>query len=69
MRRALERVDVAYYLIHSLGTGTSFEQRHRDAAAIFAETRHARRVGRTPDGRPARRRRRAAPPDDVIRGT
>jgi len=35
---ALERVDVAYYLIRSLGTGASFEQRHRDAAAIFAET-------------------------------
>jgi hypothetical protein len=38
VRRALERVDVAYYLIHSLGTGASFEQRHREAAAIFAET-------------------------------
>ena len=38
MRGALERVDVAYYLIGSLGTGTSFEQRHRDAAAIFADT-------------------------------
>jgi uncharacterized protein YbjT (DUF2867 family) len=37
VRRALERVDVAYYLIHSLGTGASLEQRHRDAAAIFAE--------------------------------
>jgi uncharacterized protein YbjT (DUF2867 family) len=37
VRRALESVDVAYYLIHSLGTGASFEQRDRDAAAIFAE--------------------------------
>ena len=36
VRRALESVDVAYYLIHSLGTGASFEQRDRDAAAIFA---------------------------------
>ena len=35
--RALEGVDVAYYLIHSLGTGASFEQRDRDAAAIFAD--------------------------------
>jgi uncharacterized protein YbjT (DUF2867 family) len=35
--RALESVDVAYYLIHSLGTGASFEQRDRDAAAIFAD--------------------------------
>ena len=37
VRRALEGVDVAYYLIHSLGTGASFEQRDRDAAAIFAD--------------------------------
>ena len=37
VRRALESVDVAYYLIHSLGTGASFEQRDRDAAAIFAD--------------------------------
>src|SRR6202042_745242 len=37
VRRALEGVDVAYYLIHSLGTGASFEQRDRDAAGIFAE--------------------------------
>src|SRR6185437_6002903 len=35
--RALASVDVAYYLIHSLGTGASFEQRDRDAAAIFAD--------------------------------
>jgi uncharacterized protein YbjT (DUF2867 family) len=35
--RALESVDVAYYLIHSLGTGASFEQRDRDAAASFAD--------------------------------
>src|SRR6185437_6183745 len=35
--RALESVDVAYYLIHSLGTGTSFEQRDREAARIFAD--------------------------------
>jgi uncharacterized protein YbjT (DUF2867 family) len=37
VRRALESVDVAYYLIHSLGTGASFEQRDRDAAGIFAD--------------------------------
>ena len=35
--RALEGVDVAYYLIHSLGTGASFEQRDRNAAGIFAD--------------------------------
>jgi uncharacterized protein YbjT (DUF2867 family) len=34
--RALTGTDVAYYLIHSLGTGPSFEQRDRDAARIFA---------------------------------
>src|SRR5438552_13762363 len=37
VRGALESVDVAYYLIHSLGTGASFEQRDRDAAGIFAD--------------------------------
>ena len=37
VRCALEGVDVAYYLIHSLGTGASFEQRDRDAAGIFAD--------------------------------
>jgi len=31
VRRALEGVDVAYYLIHSLGTGASFERRDRSA--------------------------------------
>ena len=30
-------VDVAYYLIHSLGTGASFEQRDRDAARLFGQ--------------------------------
>ena len=37
VHQVLEGVDVAYYLIHSLGTDASFEQRDRDAAAIFAE--------------------------------
>jgi hypothetical protein len=32
VRRALQDVDVAYYLIHSLGAGPSFEQKDRDAA-------------------------------------
>ena len=36
VRRALQDVDVAYYLIHSLGTGSSFEQKDRDAAGLFA---------------------------------
>lgn len=37
VRRALEGVDVAYYLIHSLGLGGSFEQRDRAAARVFAD--------------------------------
>ena len=44
--RALEGVDVAYYLIHSLGTGASFEQRDRDAAGIFADAAKSAGVGR-----------------------
>ncbi len=36
VRRALEGVDVAYYLIHSLGTDASFERRDRAAARAFA---------------------------------
>src|ERR1700728_5109318 len=36
VRRALDGVEVAYYLIHSLGTGSSFEQRDREAAGMFA---------------------------------
>ena len=36
VRRALEGVDVAYYLIHSLGTDASFERRDRAAARVFA---------------------------------
>ena len=37
VRRALAGVGVAYYLIHSLGTGSSFEERDRDSARIFAD--------------------------------
>ena len=36
VRRALDGIEVAYYLIHSLGTGPTFEQRDREAAGIFA---------------------------------
>ncbi|MGO9143678.1 MAG: NAD(P)H-binding protein, partial [Streptosporangiaceae bacterium] len=32
VRSALEGIDVAYYLIHSLGKGTAFEQHDRAAA-------------------------------------
>ena len=41
VRRALQDVNVAYYLIHSLGTGPSFEQRDREAAGLFAEAASA----------------------------
>jgi uncharacterized protein YbjT (DUF2867 family) len=46
VRRAVADVDVAYYLIHSLGTGASFEQRDRDAARVFAEAARAAGVRR-----------------------
>src|SRR5262249_56580842 len=36
VRRALDGIDVAYYLIHSLGSGAAFEQRDRAAARTFA---------------------------------
>jgi len=36
VRRALDGADVAYYLIHSLGTGASFEARDRASARTFA---------------------------------
>jgi uncharacterized protein YbjT (DUF2867 family) len=43
---ALADCDVAYYLIHSLGTGSSFEQRDRDAARAFADAARAAGVSR-----------------------
>ena len=46
VRRALDGVDVAYYLVHSLGTGASFERRDRDAAGAFARAAASAGVGR-----------------------
>jgi uncharacterized protein YbjT (DUF2867 family) len=46
VRRALQGVDVAYYLIHSLGAGASFEQRDRAAAGCFAAAAKAAGVQR-----------------------
>ncbi len=46
VRRALAGVDVAYYLIHSLGTDASFEQRDRIAAKTFAAAAKAAGVQR-----------------------
>ncbi|MFF8427836.1 SDR family oxidoreductase [Streptomyces sp. NPDC016566] len=41
--RAMEGVDVAYYLVHALGTGRGFEDTDRDAAHVVGE--QARRAG------------------------
>ncbi len=46
MRAALEGVDVAYYLVHSLGAATDFESRDADAARIFARAAGAAGAGR-----------------------
>jgi nucleoside-diphosphate-sugar epimerase len=46
VRCALQGVDVAYYLIHSLGTGASFERRDRTAAQTFAAVAKAAGVQR-----------------------
>ena len=35
--RAMDGVDVAYYLVHALGTGRDFERTDRDAARVFGE--------------------------------
>src|ERR1700761_1921648 len=44
--KPLADCDVAYYLIHSLGTGPSFEQRDKDAARAFADAARAAGVSR-----------------------
>ncbi|GGO90939.1 NAD(P)-dependent oxidoreductase [Wenjunlia tyrosinilytica] len=56
---AMEGVDVAYYLVHALGTGSGFEETDRRAARTFGERARAagvRRIvylgGLTPDGVP-----------------
>src|SRR4051794_11039418 len=46
VRRALEGVDVAYYLIHAMGSTDSFERLDREAATIFAEAARDAGVGR-----------------------
>lgn len=59
---AMAGIDVAYYLVHALGTGSGFEERDRTAARNFARQAHAagvRRIvylgGLTPAGIPVRR--------------
>jgi uncharacterized protein YbjT (DUF2867 family) len=58
---AMRGIDVAYYLVHALGTGSGFEETDREAARIFADRAHAagvRRIvylgGLTPRGVPPR---------------
>ena len=46
LRRALAGVDVAYYLIHSLGSGPAFEATDRAAAGTFAGCARAAGVSR-----------------------
>ncbi|WP_229889861.1 NAD(P)H-binding protein, partial [Streptomyces griseomycini] len=43
---ALRGIDVAYYLVHALGTGSGFEDTDRRAARVFAEQAHAAGVRR-----------------------
>lgn len=43
---ALAGIDLAYYLIHSLGTGEEFARRDREAAAAFGAAARAAGVGR-----------------------
>ncbi|OON71360.1 SDR family oxidoreductase [Streptomyces tsukubensis] len=59
---ALAGIDVAYYLVHALGSGEDFEATDRRAARVFAERAKAagvRRIiylgGLTPDGVPDER--------------
>lgn len=44
--RAMEGVDVAYYLVHALGSGRDFERTDRDAAHVFGEQAHQAGVRR-----------------------
>ena len=46
LRAALAGADVAYYLIHSLATGATFEQRDRQTARTFAVAAREAGVGR-----------------------
>ncbi|MFH8369340.1 SDR family oxidoreductase [Streptomyces sp. NPDC018031] len=58
---AMNGAEVAYYLVHALGSGSGFEETDRRAARVFAEQAHAagvRRIvylgGLTPEGVPER---------------
>ena len=45
-RAALAGVDVAYYLVHSLGTGRRYEARDRRTALVFSQAAREAGVGR-----------------------
>ncbi|GGQ01157.1 SDR family oxidoreductase [Streptomyces roseolilacinus] len=62
VRDAMRGADVAYYLVHALGTGSGFEDTDRRAATVFARQARAAGVrrlvylgGLTPAGVPERR--------------
>ncbi|MGW6459829.1 SDR family oxidoreductase [Streptomyces sp. NPDC055078] len=62
VRDAMRGIEVAYYLVHALGSGQDFEETDREAARIFADEARAagvRRIvylgGLTPEGVPYRR--------------
>ncbi|AKT52505.1 DNA-binding protein [Arsenicicoccus sp. oral taxon 190] len=46
LRRALDGVDVAWYLLHSMGEGTDFQQQEREMAQAFADAARAAAVSR-----------------------
>ncbi|MFI1016487.1 SDR family oxidoreductase [Streptomyces sp. NPDC020965] len=46
VRAAMRDIDVAYYLVHALGTGSRFEETDRRAARVFAEQAQAAGVRR-----------------------
>lgn len=46
LETALDGIDTAYYLIHSMGTGSDFEEEDRLAAQNFAEAARAKKVRR-----------------------
>ncbi|MFF7361896.1 DUF2867 domain-containing protein [Streptomyces sp. NPDC008125] len=46
LAEAMRDIDVAYYLVHALGTGSGFEETDRRAARIFGEQARAAGVGR-----------------------
>ncbi|MFJ8789053.1 SDR family oxidoreductase [Streptomyces sp. NPDC102462] len=46
VRAAMEGMDVAYYLVHALGTGRDFEETDRRAACIFGEQARAAGIRR-----------------------